>query len=318
MIWVAWRQQRAQLITLAVVSLVVGTALAMLHWLMLDDLHSAEPAGCWIQQGISADCRKPVAEFQNRWFDLMKVGQVGIIALPGLIGLFLGAPMFARDLEQGTHVLAFTQSVGRARWMVTKLLVGLVPALSMLLVLQWLVSRWLVSARDLGPLITGPYEPLTFVSANVTPLAFTLFVFCLGAFLGALTRRTLSGMTITLGVFVAGWAALLSMRTVWFPPVRVLSDLDYSPSGPEVVLSYRTGYVGAQGQEFGRDQVNAIMRACDQPGYDCWRGHGLAHQFADVLPAADAWKLHLVEGSVCVALAAALVIGTFWVLRGRV
>ena len=40
---------------------------------------------------------------------------------PALIGVFWGAPLVARELEAGTHRLAWTQSVTRTRWLAIKL-----------------------------------------------------------------------------------------------------------------------------------------------------------------------------------------------------
>ncbi|MGH3881549.1 MAG: hypothetical protein ACRDSK_31370 [Actinophytocola sp.] len=45
--------------------------------------------------------------------------------LPALAGVFIGAPLFAREFEHGTWRLAVTQGVTRTRWFTTKIaLVG--------------------------------------------------------------------------------------------------------------------------------------------------------------------------------------------------
>src|ERR1035437_8616701 len=46
-----------------------------------------------------------------------------VIVIPGIIGVFWGAPLVARELEAGTFRLAWTQSVTRTRWLVIKLAV---------------------------------------------------------------------------------------------------------------------------------------------------------------------------------------------------
>ena len=49
-----------------------------------------------------------------------------MLALPAIVGVFWGAPLVARELEAGTHRLAWTQSISRTRWLATKVgLVGL-------------------------------------------------------------------------------------------------------------------------------------------------------------------------------------------------
>ena len=44
----------------------------------------------------------------------------GLILLAAVIGVFWGAPLVARELEQGTQRLVWTQSVTRRRWFSTK------------------------------------------------------------------------------------------------------------------------------------------------------------------------------------------------------
>jgi len=52
-----------------------------------------------------------------------------VLVTPALIGMFWGAPLVAREFEEGTYRLAWTQSVTRTRWLVVKLaVVGLATA----------------------------------------------------------------------------------------------------------------------------------------------------------------------------------------------
>jgi hypothetical protein len=43
-------------------------------------------------------------------------------AVPALIGVFVGGPLLARELETGTSRFAWTQGCGRLRWTISKLL----------------------------------------------------------------------------------------------------------------------------------------------------------------------------------------------------
>src|SRR5260370_14860711 len=45
-----------------------------------------------------------------------------LLAVPALIGMFVGAPVLARELETGTFRYAWTQGFGRWRWTRAKLL----------------------------------------------------------------------------------------------------------------------------------------------------------------------------------------------------
>ena len=44
-----------------------------------------------------------------------------LAVVPAVIGVFWGAPLVARELETGTHRLAWNQSVTRTRWLAAKL-----------------------------------------------------------------------------------------------------------------------------------------------------------------------------------------------------
>ena len=65
-----------------------------------------------------------------------------VVVFPALVGLFVGAPLLARELQHGTHRLAWTQSVTRRRWLLSKtLLLSLATALGAAL-LSALVMWW--------------------------------------------------------------------------------------------------------------------------------------------------------------------------------
>src|SRR5206468_12843846 len=62
--------------------------------------------------------------------------------LPMLVGIFWGAPLIAREVEQGTQRLAWTQSVSRLRWMTTKLVLLLAATAAGALIFSVLFSWW--------------------------------------------------------------------------------------------------------------------------------------------------------------------------------
>src|SRR5204862_6772101 len=141
---------------------------------MIDAINSSQLTQC-VTQGLD-ECSAPAAAkaFRTVWTTRLNLGQAAILGLPALIGVFIGAPLFARELEQGTHVLAFTQSVSRIRWMSSKILVSAGPALAVVAVLQLLVEWWVAAAGKIGPLASGPYFYATFGSSSLAPLAYTL------------------------------------------------------------------------------------------------------------------------------------------------
>jgi hypothetical protein len=158
-----------------------------------------------------------------------------VVVAPGLIGMFWGAPLVAREFEDGTFRLAWTQSVTRARWMAVKLAVVGLASMATAGLLS-LVVTWWCSPLDRAAL----NQFATFDQRDIAPVGYAAFAFTLGVLAGALIRRTLPAMFVTLAVFVAVRLAELTwVRPRLFSPV--LRNLVLNPAstgyGQEGTLS---------------------------------------------------------------------------------
>ncbi len=126
------------------------------------------------------------------------VGTV-LVAIPALIGAFWGAPLISREFENGTHRLAWTQSVTRARWIMVKL--ALVGGASVVATgLLSLMVTWWSSPMDRANM--NRFGLGMFGERNITPLGYAVFGFALGVIFGVVIRRTLPAMAATIGVFL--------------------------------------------------------------------------------------------------------------------
>lgn len=321
MTWIVWRQQRPVFITLAI-GLVVGVAtILLLRAGMLAELNTRNLLDC-VDRGVEACRGKAVDEFQTTWFDRMHLAQAGMLALPVLLGVFVGAPLFAREFEQGTHALAFTQSVSRTRWMVTKFAVAAAPALLTVVVAQLVVRYWLDGAGKLGPLSTGPFYFSTFESGGVSPIAYTLFAYTLGMFAGAVFRRTLVAMTLTLAIFVVVRFVLSGTRELMLTPTRVVSDDVGEPPITRGPLYVRSGYLDSSGAAVSPADLAEKMNCAGQADVNgkvdwdtCYRNNGLTKSFVDQIPVEQAGTLHLLEASIFTGAAALFVLGSVWAVR---
>lgn len=190
MIRFAWLQTRTQLLlvaaalaALAIVAAVTGIELAHLHHSLVTQCRGG--------------CDLGVTRFLSHQQFLQRALGPLVDVVPALIGIFWGAPLLARELETGTYRLAWTQSVTRRRWLLTKLgVLGLAAA---------------VVAGLLTLTITWWYRSLDAVDANewsvfdrrdIVPIGYAVFAFGVGVLLGAVIRRVLPAMAGTLGVFV--------------------------------------------------------------------------------------------------------------------
>lgn len=154
------------------------------------------------------------------------------VVAPLLIGLFVGAPLIASELETGTFRLAWTQTVTRRRWLAVKLgLVGLV-AVVMDGMLTWMIDWWQ------GPFDAASqniFDPLAFGFHGVVPIGYAAFAFALGVAAGVLLRRTVAAMAATLvGFVVARFAVTDWVRPHLAPPLH--ESLSFSTASPVIGL----------------------------------------------------------------------------------
>jgi hypothetical protein len=144
-----------------------------------------------------------------------------ILLTPAVIGLFWGAPLIAHELETGTFALAWSQSVTRTRWLTVKLAVGGLAAMAVTEALSLLFTWWAAPlSRAVGQggsgnsLAMNQFNPLVFATHGITPLGYAAFAFALGVTVGALIRRTVPAMAVTLAIF----AALQLAMPLWIRP----------------------------------------------------------------------------------------------------
>jgi ABC-type transport system involved in multi-copper enzyme maturation permease subunit len=219
-IWLTWRQLRLQAATLlvavtavAVVLVVTGPRLARLARAGVDDV---------FDRLTSAD------------ISLFWAGLVVVAAVPALVGAFWGAPMVARELEQGTHRLVWNQSITRTRWLCTKLAVTTLAAAVAVGALSLAVTWWSdpldgAVSRARGGL-PQMLTPVSFAMRGVAPVAYTVFAVVLGVTLGAVLRRSLPAMAVTLALYVAVQVAV----PLWVRPHLV------APTAATVTIGAQT------------------------------------------------------------------------------
>lgn len=196
MIWLTWRQHRAELLGLiAVVALVAIVVLA--HGLPMYEAHDRDGiAACW----TSADttCMGKLSAFNGEFADLPDAATSWLPLTPLFAGILIGAPFLAREFEQGTWQLAWTQGVSRTRWLLVKLGLVLLGVLAAAALIAALLSWWL-----------APLHPHRFSSGqfNVGVLVFPSYVLwavAVGITAGAFLRRTI----VAAAVGIVAWLAV--------------------------------------------------------------------------------------------------------------
>ena len=329
MTWLTWRQFRAQAIAAAAILAVLAVLLAVTGPHMARLYDSSGIATC---TGFS--CQQLSNTFGNElpWSDtVIYLLGLGIMFLaPAIIGVFWGAPVITREIEARTLPLTWNQSVTKTRWLAVKLgLIGL-ASLATAGLLSLMLTWW---SSPMDSTLEIPYGhrlllerlgPVLFATRGVVPLGYAAFAFALGVTAGMLTRRTVSAMAATLGVFAAlqfAWAEWIRAHLV--PPVRTIVPLNLADI---IQISVRDGSMivtavpsltqqGAwvlSGQVI--DSTGHPFRAAATPA--CMNGTFPACQAAlgrfrlrDLIsyePASRFWALQWVETGIFLALALAL------------
>ena len=138
-----------------------------------------------------------------------------VIVVPALTGMFWGAPLAAREFEEGTFRLVWTQSVTRLRWLAVRFGVAGLTSMAAAGLLSIVVTWWS------GPLDRAAANQFgTFDQRDIVPVGYAAFAFALGVLAGMLIRRTLPAMAVTLAGFVAARLAVLT----WVRP-RLISPV---------------------------------------------------------------------------------------------
>lgn len=192
--WVAWRQFRLQ--ALAGFGALAALALVMLlTGLHLRDVYNASGlAACKPNQPCTG-----AEHFANTYKVLRVLLGDGLIIAPALVGMFWGAPLLARELEGGTFRLAWTQSVTRRRWLAVKVLLVGGASIALCGLYSLMLTWW---AQPIDHLELDRFNPGIFDERGIVAIGYGAFAFAVGLLAGALTRRTLLAIAITLLAFI--------------------------------------------------------------------------------------------------------------------
>jgi len=210
--WVTWRQYRTTLLAmLGLLAVVAGVLLARGH--QMRDAYAAVQA-CAPQ--ASAACRFAFLQFRDSYGNTGPIGAL-FVWLPAIVGGFAGAPLLARELETGTFRYAWTQGVGRTRWMVALTTAGVLGVALLSAVFGVLISWYQqpLIATDIQQRLHTSFFPVTGVAVTGWALA----AFTLGVFVGLLTRRVLPALALTLAVWTGLAFLASSIRDHYLAPL---------------------------------------------------------------------------------------------------
>jgi hypothetical protein len=229
------------------------------------------------------------------------------IALPVVFGIF-GAVLVAREIEQSTNVLVWTQSVTRRRWLVTKIAAALGGTIVISAIVTALVTWW---SNTPNAFYGNRFEGAEFDTQNIVPIAYALFAVALGIAAGALFRRMLPAIAATVGAYVAVRLVVgVYLRPLYTHAVTKLFALTAGPVIPSGSWTINEQAVDASGSHQLPPPELCRAATDKSSAMQCLGQHGY-HTAVEFQPASRYWHFQLVEAGLFVVLAAVLVTVAF-------
>ena len=317
MAWVTWRQHR---IALGGAAVFLGTV-AVFVWMVGDKLHHAHAAAMSCNPS-SAVCTDLVTKFN--YLNHVLVGGYALQLVPPLIGAFIGAPVLARELETGTFRYAWTQGVGRWRWTLAKLVtlavVVTAAAGAISVLFSWYYEPYLATgnaARTLSEL--SPFSLGVFDLRGVAFAAWTLVAFSIGCLAGALVRRVVPAIVVTLAAYTG--LALVTANLVRRHYLTPLLTAKANVPGSAWIFRQWWTKGGVFAFSGWRDAPGNLLQQCaslpagplGKPSHatlaQCFAQHGYT-QLTRYQPAGRFWTFQWIEGGWLLALSVVLIAAT--------
>ncbi len=309
-----WRLHRGQayfatiaLISFAVLILITGVVMA-------NDYHRFL-ANCTLTQSCS-NGQGELFSGDGAIFDIVNL----TIVVPLLFGLFWGAPLVSKELEDGTHNLVWTQGVTRRRWLSTNVIWCLGAAAIWGTAISLLVLWWRVPENALGSRFDA------FDQQGIVPIAYSLFAVALGIAVGSLFKRALPSIAATLGAFVLVRAAVgIYLRPHYMAPLTKISSLrgpgSNAPAGSWLISQ---GLVSPHGQALAHGlNPNDLPAACQVGAsidkgsiVNCLTSHGFQNAIT-FQPSNRFWAFQGIESAIFLVLAAGLIALSYWRVLSR-
>jgi len=215
--WLTWRQHRAVIIAgLAIAAAVTGSA-----------LYVARRITAISQECGNAACPDgAIRAALGGSFGLTSLTTyltLAVMLLPLLAGMFLGVPLLAREHEQRTLVLAWSQDVTPQRWLWTKLAVlGAVTAAAGAAVSAAAGHLAAVASAATGQSL---FSGNAFLVSGMLPLAQSVAWLAVGVMLGAAYRRTLPAIFTALIGYGASYLLVERVYPSFMAPLTDLASL---------------------------------------------------------------------------------------------
>jgi hypothetical protein len=304
--WLTWRQDRwggavAIVILVAIAGGMLAETAARVN--LVEEINR--------QCGANAPSCSALANNYSNSFGQLDLLMFFVCAgLPAAVGVFVGAPLIAREFEAGTNLLVWTQSITRRRWFAMKVSLVTLAAVVVAALLAPAVLIWNPSTFSIITIFTrwnlfDIFPPVL--------VSYTLFALMLGVAFCAAIKRTVPAMAVTLVAF-----ATARIGVEFFARPRYMQPLSMNftdrVSGDPWVFSQRT--TDLAGRSVSQPQVDSAFQACSGPVppdfsfASCLSSHGI-RIVQDFQPSERFWLFQGFESAIFLTLAGLLLVASY-------
>jgi hypothetical protein len=265
-----------------------------------------------------------------------------VVFIPALIALFWGVPLLAREYEQRTLPLAWSQDLTPLRWLwgKTAILGVLVAAMGAVLAgtAEHLAHNYhLYTGNSL-------FEGTAFQAGGWLPLTLMVAWLAVGIAAGAATRRTMPAIAVVAAAWVGRMVLMVRLRPSFMKPVEQLKpfaamstpngkgsqlDLAHISTNDMMLGGNNVPFVDSHGghhpaslvmnQWCSDDVLNGMQSSGKGSGTDpmlqCLQQHDIVGSLNRFQPASRMGTFHLIENCANLGLLAVSLLVAWWCVR---
>jgi hypothetical protein len=313
MIWLTWRQHRGELAIAALFAAAFG-AFAVWSGFAAHAAYTDDGIAACLADPTAA-CGTTVTRFVDRYNDTDN-GLIALLLLllPPVAGMFVGAPLLAREFEGGTWQLAWTQSTPRLRWLAAKLSLVIAGTAVVAAAVSGIYSWWHAPFDR----ITARFDIVPFEFGIPVFTAHAVFAVAAGALAGTLIRRSVPAMAVTLVVYIAvAFPIATQLRSHYMEPLTA-SDVERSAGNPfdtwgDWILT--DGFVDPSGRYVSVEEVETSRPV--EVSFETYVESEDLQLSTRYHPASRYWRFQLTEAAIFLGLAAILLAAVVVQIRRR-
>ncbi|MEZ0106214.1 hypothetical protein ABH920_000195 [Catenulispora sp. EB89] len=310
LIWLTWRQHRWPIVVSAVITAAMTAAMAL----------TASRLGSMVAKCATAQppCTNTDPEPSHASY-LMN----SLVFLPVLIAVFWGVPLLAREFEQRTLPLAWSQDVSRQKWLwgKTAVMIVLVGAMGTILAAEseHLAHQYHAYTGD------SLFDGTQFQAGGWMPLTLALAWLAVGIAAGAATRRVLAAIAVVGGLWIVRMVVMVKLRGQFMTPLHVIKPFKVSDRGADTVHAVVTNDMSLNGGSQSFIDVHGATYS-PQVVMDGWCGradnigtclqqHGIVGTLNKYQPASRMGTFHLIENGMNLGLFVIALAVAWWCVK---